>query len=81
MVGCSSMLLLVGRRASLGACIHWSEWSRAGTLGPARWADVDQGKFSSSSKVSCAMPYAQDGDTVILSGLRFERGMQTPVVM
>ncbi|KAH0826098.1 hypothetical protein J3R83DRAFT_5844 [Lanmaoa asiatica] len=53
---------------------------KSGNAGPGRWVDVGQGTFA--SKVSCITAGGHDvaGDTVMLAGLRFERGMQAPVM-
>ena len=49
--------------------------------GPTRWVDVKQGSLA--SKVSCVTPGSHDvvGDTVMLAGLRFEPGQETPTMM
>lgn len=54
---------------------------KSGNAGPGRLVDVGQGTFA--SKVSCTTLGGHDvvGDTVMLAGLRFERGMQVPTVM
>lgn len=54
---------------------------KSGNAGPARWVDVGQGTFA--SKVSSVTLGVHDvvDDTVMLAGLRFERGMQTPTAM
>ena len=54
---------------------------KSGSAGPGRWVDDGQGTFA--SKVSCATVGAHDAmsDTVMLAGLHFEQGMQTPTAM
>lgn len=54
---------------------------KSGNAGPARWVDVGQGTFA--SKVSGVTLGGHDvvGDTVMLAGLRFERGMEMPTEM
>ncbi|KAI9457372.1 hypothetical protein HD554DRAFT_2225096 [Boletus coccyginus] len=54
---------------------------KSGSAGPGRWVDEGQGTFA--SKVSCVTVGAHDAmsDTVMLAGLHFEQGMQTPTVM
>lgn len=54
---------------------------KTGNAGVGRWVDVGQGTFA--SKVSCVTLSGHDvvGDTVMLAGLRFERGMVVPTVM
>ena len=51
---------------------------KSGNTGPGRWVDMGQATFA--SKVSCVTGDVA-GDTVMLVGLRFEEGMQTPTVM
>ena len=54
---------------------------KSGSAGPGRRVDEDRGAFA--SKVSCVTVGAHDAvnDTVMLAGLHFEQGMQTPTEM
>lgn len=55
---------------------------KSGNAGSARWVDAGQGTFESKvSRIAIGGNDEVVGDTVMLAGLRFERGMQTPTAV